>query len=317
MKLSLEVKTALLVILGIIFFIFGYNYLKGTNVLETSDKYYTTFDFNGLKPSALVTVKGNPVGKIIKVAYDFDSGKTKVSFTVDDKLKFSKNSTVRLYKEGIMGGNALAIIPETTGTQAKPGDFIKSEVEKDLIESLTSKFSGLSSGLDGTLQSADSLLVGLNTLIKDDSDKGIKNVIAELNETLKGYKNLSYSINGLVKKNDQSLTTILNNFKATSQSLSVLSKDLENANLTQTIAKLDGALTKVNGLMAGLENGNGTMGKLLKDDKLYNNLEGATKQLEQLLQDLKLNPKRYMHFSVFGKKAKIYDAKGNEIKDKK
>jgi phospholipid/cholesterol/gamma-HCH transport system substrate-binding protein len=145
----------------------------------------------------------------------------------------------------------------------------------------------------------------------------LKNVLAELNATLKGYKNLSYNINGLVKKNDASLTAILTNFESTSQSLSTLAKDLENANLKETIAKLDSALTKVNGLMAGLENGDGTIGKLLKDDKLYNNLEGASKQLEQLLQDVKLNPKRYIHLSVFGKKAKVYDAEGNEIKDKK
>jgi len=317
LKLSLEVKTALLVIFGIIFFIFGYNYLKGKNLFETSDKYYTTFDFNGLTPSAPVTIKGNPIGRIVAVAYDFDSGKTKVSFTVDDKLSFSKNSTVRLYKEGLMGGNALAIITSNDGEQAKPGDFIASEVEKDLIESLSSNFSGLSTGLDTTLQSADSLLISLNTIVKDDSEKGLKNVIAELNQTLKGYKNLSYNINGLVKKNDASLTTILTNFKATSESLALLSKDLEKANLTQTVAKLDTALENVNAIMVGIENGEGSMGKLLKDDKLYNNLEGASKQLEQLLQDLKLNPKRYMHFSVFGKKAKVYDAEGNEIKDKK
>ncbi|WP_375239340.1 MlaD family protein [Aurantibacter sp.] len=317
MKLSLEVKTALLVISGIILFIFGYNYLKGENLLEVSDKYYTSFDFNGLKPSEPVTIMGNPIGRIVNVAYDFESGKTKVSFTVDNKLVFSNKSKVRLYQQGLMGGNALAIIPSEIGEQAKPGDFLESEVEKDLIQSLSSNFSGLSSGLDVTLKSADSLLIGLNSLVKDDSEKGIKNVIAELNATLKGYKNLSYNINGLVKKNDESLTTILTNFKTTSESLATLTKDLEKANLKETIAKLDSALTKVNGLMAGLENGDGSMGKLLKDDKLYNNLEGASKQMEQLLQDLKLNPKRYVNISVFGRKAKVYDAEGNEIKDKK
>jgi phospholipid/cholesterol/gamma-HCH transport system substrate-binding protein len=317
LKLSLEVKTALLVISGIILFIFGYNYLKGENLLEVSDKYYTSFDFNGLKPSEPVTIMGNPIGRVVDVTYDFESGKTKVSFTVDNKLVFTNKSKVRLYQQGLMGGNALAVITSDIGEQAKPGDFLESEVEKDLIQSLSSNFSGLSSGLDVTLKSADSLLIGLNALVKDDTEKGIKNVIAELNATLKGYKNLSYNINGLVKKNDESLTTILTNFKSTSESLAALTKDLEKANLTETIAKLDGALTKVNGLMAGLENGEGSMGKLLKDDKLYNNLEGASKQMEQLLQDLKLNPKRYVNISVFGRKAKVYDAEGNELKDKK
>ncbi len=317
MKLSLEVKTALLVVLGIIFFIFGYNYLKGKNLLEIDNTYYTSFDFNGLKPSAVVTIKGNAIGKVTGIKYDFTSGKTRVAFTVNPELNFSKDAKVRLYQEGLMGGNALAIIPANTGERAKPGDFITSEVEKSLIESLSSNFSGLSSGLDGTLKTADSLMSNLNVLVSDNSEKGIKNVITELNSTLKAYKELSYNINGVIKKNDENISSILNNFKTASQNLASLSSDLEKANLTATIAKLDGTLTSVNTIMTGLENGNGSMGKLLKDDKLYANLEGATKQLEQLLRDLKLNPKRYINFSVFGKKAKIYDAEGNEIKDKK
>jgi phospholipid/cholesterol/gamma-HCH transport system substrate-binding protein len=317
LKLSLEVKTALLVVLGIIFFIFGYNYLKGKNLLEVDNTYYTSFDFNGLKPSALVTIKGNSIGKVTGIKYDFATGETRVSFTVNPELNFSKESKVRLYQEGLMGGNALAIIPSNTGDQATPGDFIKSEVEKNLVESLSSNFSGLSSGLDGTLKKADSLMVNLNGLITDNSEKGIKNVIAELNGTLKAYKGLSYNIEGIIKKNDDNISTILDNFKQTSQNLATLSTQLEKVNLTETITKLDDALSNVNQIMDGIEKGDGSIGKLLKDDKLYNNLEGASKQMEELLEDMKLNPKRYVHFSLFGKKAKRYDAEGNEIKDKK
>ncbi len=317
MKLSLEVKTALLVVLGIIFFIFGYNYLKGKNLLEVDNTYYTSFDFNGLKPSALVTIKGNSIGKVTGIKYDFATGETRVSFTVNPELNFSKESKVRLYQEGLMGGNALAIIPSNTGEQAAPGDFIKSEVEKSLVESLSSNFSGLSSGLDGTLKKADSLMVNLNGLITDNSEKGIKNVIAELNGTLKAYKGLSYNIEGVIKKNDDNISTILDNFKQTSQNLATLSTQLEKVNLTETITKLDDVLSNVNQIMDGIEKGDGSIGKLLKDDKLYNNIEGASKQMEELLEDMKLNPKRYVHFSLFGKKAKRYDAEGNEIKDKK
>lgn len=317
MKISLEVKTAILVILGIIFFIFGYNYLKGKNLLEIDNTYYTSFDFNGLKPSAPVTVKGNAIGKVTEINYDFATGETRVAFTVNPKLKFSKLSVVRLYQEGLMGGNALAIIPAETGELAQPGDFITSDVEKSLVESLSSNFSGLSTDLDSTLKSADSLLISLNTIIRDESDKGLKNVIAELNETLKAYKGLSYNISSLVKKNDEKLAAILTNFEKTSENLSGITADLDKADLNKTIAKLDGALNDVNNIMTGIQNGDGSIGKLLKDDKLYNNLEGASKQMEELLQDMKLNPKRYVHFSLFGKKAKQYDAEGNEIKDKK
>ena len=94
-----------------------------------------------------------------------------------------------------------------------------------------------------------------------------------------------------------------------------ISKELKEAQISNSIEKLENTLNSVNGILASVDNGEGSLGKLLKDDKLYDNLEGAALQMEQLLQDMKLNPKRYVHFSLFGKKAKRYDAEGNEIED--
>ena len=119
----------------------------------------------------------------------------------------------------------------------------------------------------------------------------------------------------MVSKNDENIAQVLQNFKQISEDLTVLTTDLKEAQLSKSIEKLEGTLTNVNALLASVENGEGSLGKLLKDDKLYNNLEGAALQMEQLLQDMKLNPKRYVHFSLFGKKPKRYDAEGNEIED--
>lgn len=315
MKISKEIKAALIVILGVFLFVFGFNYLKGNNILENDDVYYTEFDYNALSKSSSVTVKGNPVGKVKDIVYDINSGKTRVSFTVDDNIKFSKNSTIRLYKPGLMDNNALAIIFANDNQYAKDGDFLKSEVEQGLVDKLTGNFSELSTDLDSTLKSADTLLINLNGLVTDTSENGLKNTIAELNSTLKSFKNLSYSINGVVSKNDENIAKVLQNFKQISEDLTVLTTDLKEAQLSKSIEKLEGTLTNVNTLLASVENGEGSLGKLLKDDKLYNNLEGAALQMEQLLQDMKLNPKRYVHFSLFGKKPKRYDAEGNEIED--
>lgn len=315
MKISKEIKAALIVILGVFLFVFGFNYLKGNNILENDDVYYTEFDYNALSKSSSVTVKGNPVGKVKDIVYDINSGKTRVSFTVDNNIKFSKNSTIRLYKPGLMDNNALAIIFANDNQYAKNGDFLKSEVEQGLVDKLTGNFSELSTDLDSTLKSADTLLINLNGLVTDTSENGLKNTIAELNSTLKSFKNLSYSINGVVSKNDENIAQVLQNFKQISEDLTVLTTDLKEAQLSKSIEKLEGTLTNVNALLASVENGEGSLGKLLKDDKLYNNLEGAALQMEQLLQDMKLNPKRYVHFSLFGKKPKRYDAEGNEIED--
>ena len=110
MKITKEVKTAVLVLLGIFLFIFGYNYLKGQNLFEPKNIYYTEFDYNALSTSSVVTVKGNTVGKIQDIIYDYKTGRTRIAFTVNEQLKFSKNSKIRLYETGLMGGNAIAII---------------------------------------------------------------------------------------------------------------------------------------------------------------------------------------------------------------
>jgi phospholipid/cholesterol/gamma-HCH transport system substrate-binding protein len=304
LKISREVKTAVLVISGIVLFIYLFNYLKGENLFDSNITYYTRFDYNALETSSPITIKGNTVGKITNISYDFDSGKTLVELSVKKELRFSKNSKVRLYERGIMGGNALSIIPATDGETAQKGDFLESEVEPGLVRSLTKNFSGLSTGLDSTLKSADTLFVNLNKVVNDDSENGIKAVIAELNATLKSYKALSYSANTLISKNDEYITAILENFKTISQDLTQLSAELKEANLSETVAKLDTTLTNVNNLISGLEQGEGTMGKLLKDEALYNNLKGASKEMEELLRDIKLHPKRY--FRILSKKEVPY-----------
>ncbi|GGH42423.1 mammalian cell entry protein [Mangrovimonas yunxiaonensis] len=305
MKVSREIKTAILVILGIVLFIFGFNYLKGKDLFETSNTFYTEFEYNALSSSSPITIKGNNVGKIKDIVYDFKTGKTRVSFTVDDKLKFSKNSRIRLYELGLLGENGMAIIPADDGAPfAKDGDILQSEVEEGLIKSLSSNFSGLSSGLDNTLRSADSLLININTLVEDDTETGLKYAIKELNATLTSFKSLSYSVNTLVKKNDDSLTALISNFNTISKDLAVLSNDLKTVEISKTVKNLDDTLNSLNTVLAAIEDGQGTMGKLMKDDKLYHNLEVASMQLKDLLQDVKLNPKRYINVSVFGGKNK-------------
>lgn len=300
MKISKEVKTAILVILGIALFIFGFNYLKGKNLFESTDVYYTKFDYNALTKASTVTVNGNVVGKIKDIRYDYNSGKTIVSFTVNDKLKFSKSSIVRMYETGLMGGNGLAIINSFEGETAKYGDMLQSEVEPGLITSLTKNFSGISDNLDMTLKSTDSLINNLNSIVIDDSEEGLKRTIAELNSTLKGFKQLSNSVNGVVSKNDENIAIILENFKTTSENLSLLTTELKDAKLSNTVENLNKTVASLNTVLATIENGEGSMGKLLKDEALYNNLKGASKEMEELLRDIKLHPKRY--FRILSKK---------------
>ncbi|MFD2550965.1 MlaD family protein [Bizionia sediminis] len=304
MKLSKEVKTAILVISGILFLIFGINYLKGVNLLAGANTYYTEFDYNALAKSSVVTIKGNNVGQVRSIEYIPETTKTRVGFTVDNDLEFSKNSVIRMYSSGLMGENALAIIPANDSEWAQDGTVLTSEVEKGLIDKLAGNFSEISTDLGTTLKSADTLLLGLNTIIRDDSDVGLKHAIAELNATIKSFKTLSNSFNTLVNKNEESLSSVIRNVDSISTNLAAVSSDLNKANVSETMASLNATLASVNGILTNLENGQGSMGKLLTDEKLYHNLEVASMQLKELLQDFKLNPKRYVNVSVFGGKNK-------------
>lgn len=293
MKITKEVKTGVLVLLGIILFIFGFNYLKGQNLLDSSNVYHTEFDYNALTKSSPVTVKGNEVGKIKDIEYDFESGKTKVSFLVNSALEFSKSSKVKLYETGLMGGNGLAIIIENEGEKATSGDYLESFMENGLITSLSKSFSGLSTDLNSTLKSTDTLLLNLNKIVADDSDSGLKSTIEELNATLKSFKATSNSANKLINENDENITAILDKFKIASAEFAELSNQLKEANVGTTVASLNTTLNSFNTILTKLEKGEGAIGKLLKDDTVYNNLEGATRELEALLRDVKLHPKRY------------------------
>ncbi|EPR73615.1 hypothetical protein ADIWIN_1252 [Winogradskyella psychrotolerans RS-3] len=293
MKVSREVKTAILVLAGIAFCIYLFTYLKGEDLFDNSNTYYTEFDYNALSMSSPVTIKGNKIGKIEEIKYDFDSGKTRISFTVTPELKFSKNSIVRLYQDGLMGGNALSIVEANDGVTAKSGDFIKSEVKPGMISSLEKNFSGISEDLGTTLRSSDTLLTNLNALVIDESDDGLKQTIAELNATLKSFKNVAFKANSLISDNDEKIASVLENFDKTSAELAILIKDLNDANLSNTVKNLDEMVLKLNQLATGLAAGEGSIGKLLKDDALYDNLENASKELQLLLLDIKLHPARY------------------------
>ncbi|MEO5789569.1 MAG: MlaD family protein [Gelidibacter sp.] len=317
MKISREVKTAILVISGVLLMVFTFNYLKGLNILQKHNRYQTEFDYNALNTSSIVTIKGNTIGKVEAITYDDKTGKTIVTIIITGDVNFSTNSKIRMYETGLMGGNALAIIPMPGPELAKNGDFLQSEVEEGLVTSLTKNFSGISSNLGVTLKAADSLMNNFNRLIINDNDDGIKAAIAELNKTIISFREMANAMNKLVVKNDATLTSALGNFEALSSNLAEITTEVKKVEISKTFANLDQTLQEVNGMLADVKDGKGSLGKLLNDDKLYTNLEGASLQMEQLLQDFKLNPKRYVHFSVFGKKPKSFDAEGNIIEDEK
>ena len=318
--MSKEIKTAILVLSGILLFIFIFYYLKGENILDNSKKISAIYNnVEGLAPSAAVTINGHKIGKVQSIHFINDlSGKLNVNMLIDSDFEFSKNSTAQLYEAGLIGGKAIAIIPAFDGApNVESGDLLSSDVKPGLTDLVNQRLTPLQEKMETMMVSADTLLVNLNSLFDAQTKSNIKSSIAELSTTIASFKSTSESLNNLVVDNSSSIGQTITNFNKISEDLTSLSTSLAAADFDTIMADLKSTISSFNQLLSAIENGEGSVGKLMKDEAVYNNLEGATKQLEELLEDMKLNPKRYVHFSLFGKKAKQYDSEGNELKNKK
>ena len=320
MRISREVKTAILVIVSLILIVFLFNYLKGQNLLDSSRKVYVIYDnVEGLASSSPVTLNGHTIGRVQEIGFSDDgSAKIKVLLLIEDDFEFSKNSKAELYDTGLIGGKGIGIIPafDNAGNVAS-GDVLEGSVKLGIMDMVGKTLTPLQEKIGIVLVSADSLLANINDVFDEPTKSNLKKGIAELSSTISSFKDTSISINKLIADNKEKLDNTLANVEDVSSNLSSITDSIASANLTKTINDLQATIGNFDKVLSSIENGEGSIGKLLKDEGLYNNLEGATKQMEELLQDMKLNPKRYVHFSLFGKKAKIYDADGNEIKEQK
>lgn len=311
MKISRELKTGVVAVLVIALFIWGYNYLKGLNLFDGPIKTYFTEYSNvqGLNTASVVTINGVDVGKVVNIKFhksEEKRGTLIVEFSVENDFEFSKNSVAKIYSASLMGGKSLAIVPSYEGETALPGDYLKGEIESDLFSSVTEKLNPLQAKVENVIKSADSLMTGLTDVLDSKSRQSLKASILELNATITNFKSASANVNQLIKNNDEKLTKTLDNAEVMTANLAKLSDTLVNANLGLTIQNIENTVQNINNVLAGLENGEGTLGKLLKDEEMYSNLTNASKELEELLNEMKLHPKRFVHFSLFGKKDKGY-----------
>ncbi len=312
MKLSKEVKTGILAIGAILLLIFGYNFLKGTNLLDKNREFYVKYDnVEGLAQAAPVTINGLTVGKVQKISFANAKGGLVVKFAVEKDFEFSKNSVVRIYSSGLLGGKNLGIFPGYGPNTAKSGDTLRGDVEDGMLTAVTKALGPLEKKVNNTLATVDTLMLSVTSIVDEDTRNNLQQAIANLNTTLNSFAGVSEKLNNILGNNTGKLDNIFTNLDKTANNLSKLTDSLAQLETGKLVTDLQNVVDKMDKIVAGVDNGEGSIGKLLKDDKLYENLEGASRQLEQLLQDVKLNPKRYVHISVFGKKNKEYETPDN------
>ena len=319
MKITKEIKTAVLVIAAILLFIWGYSFLKGRDLLTSYRTFYVQYEnVEGLTGSAPVTINGLVVGAVTGIKFLNETGKLQVELQVKSDFPISKSSVVSIYEPGLIGGKQIMITPNLKDTSvAESGETLLGSIKPGLTSLVAERLTPLQEKVEKMVVSADVLLKNINTILDAKTKANLKSSIANLDATLAEFKKASTTVNEMLAENKGKINNTMTNIDKASANFSKVSDSLAKVNIGKTVKKLEQTLANVDKIMSDVQSGKGTMGKLMKDESLYNNFAKSSKELELLLQDLRLNPTRYVNVSLFGKKNKPYVAPLNDSIKKK
>ncbi|OUD35961.1 MlaD family protein, partial [Flavobacterium sp. FPG59] len=304
----------ILVIASISLFIWGYSFLKGKDLFTDYKTFFVEYNsVEGLTSSAPVTLNGLIIGKVNSITINANTGKLLVELQLKTDFPISKSSIASLYEPSFIGGKQIAIMPNFNDKElAVEGQFFQSGIKLGLTDKVGDQLAPLQDKLEKLLGNTDKLISGLNNVLDEKGQTDIKLTLAELSQTVAEFHKLSTSVNDLLATNKTQINGVVTNLNKVSGNFSKISDSLNKADLGKTVKNLNATLSRVDGIMLNLESGKGTIGKLLKDESFYQNIKTSTKELELLLQDIRLYPTRYVNISVFGKKNKPYVGPEND-----
>ncbi|MEK9559419.1 MAG: MlaD family protein [Flavobacteriaceae bacterium] len=310
LRLTKEIKAGLIVVLGITAVILGFSYLKSNSLLGKSTKLYAVYDHvGGLQSGTAVSLNGFSVGTIDDITFLDETGKLMVSFTLITDLPIPADSKAELYDTSVLGGKGLQIILGTPGSAiAQSGDTLTSIVKIGMTDRITELMEPLEAKVNSAIVETDLLMKNLNQLLDADSQALLRETLNNFSETSASLKVISQNVSENLTANEKVLGTILENTAELTSNLSSVSQTLNEADLKGLMVDLNESISATKEILAGINNGEGTVGQIFTNQELYVSLTSNLNQLEWLLQDLRLNPKRYLSVSVFGKKQKDYVA---------
>ena len=306
MKNKNEIKTGILVVIGIGLFIFGFSYLKSNDIFVGDRTFYAVYDdVEGVVKGTPVTVNGFPVGSIQDISF-LKNNNLLVKFRVENDLTFSINSIAQIYETGLIGGKALAIIPANDNSRiAVSKDTLKSSVAPGLTELVNEKLTPLQENIESMILSANEVLSKVSLIFDDSTRTNLKTIVSDFTETIRDLKETS----AVLKSNKLNIDKIIDNALDISTDLSEISKTINQSELDLIIGNFKIFSNDLALILEKINDSNGTISKLIENDTLFQNLNNASKSIDLLLEDIRLNPKRYIHFSIFGKKDKVYQSK--------
>jgi phospholipid/cholesterol/gamma-HCH transport system substrate-binding protein len=304
LRLSKEIKAAFFVLSTILLFIFGFNYLKGSSILDKQKTIFAVYDeVDGLLVGANVMINGLSIGNVTELDFLPNSTKIIVTLKVKDKLNFSSKSTASIYETGVLGGLAISIEPLFERESiVKTGDTLMSSVRPGLTELINRQIEPLSRQLQSTITSVDSIFTGASNVLNRQTQEEIKESISVLTSAINAIKNSSVIIEEILTSKNTQINNTLDNFEKISANLSNVSDELNSFGLTSLLSNLEVSVDGISSIVDKLDSDNSTLGKLINEDEVYNNLNSSIESLNILINDIKENPKKYVHFSVFGRK---------------
>ena len=306
LKFSKEIKAVLIILSGIFLFLLGYNFLNSTSLFKKENTLFALYEnVEGLQVGTKVTVNGLSVGKVADIDFLPGTNKILVSFTIRNDVVFSKNSVAELYEAGLIGGKSIAIHPVYDNyIKFKSGDTLKSSVKPGLTDVVNQQIAPLQQKLEKVLSNADSLFSGVNDVLNSEGKNNLSTTLENLSSAVKNSDEFISRLNSISKNQNKNINRTIENLSMITESLNKISDSLSQSSLKQTIYNFEKLSSNFNQVLMEIQNGNGTINKLIYQDSLYQNLKNSSKAIEILLKDLKSNPKRYVHFSLFGKKEK-------------
>lgn len=315
-KISPEVKIGIVALTAIALLVWGVNFLKGKNILSNPTEFYAIYqDIDGMNISSPVRINGFTVGKVTQVQFHPDkSGKILVKFALNKEFAIPANTIARIYNADLMGTKALQLSLGNAMVYASSGDTLKSDVEQGLKDEVNKQVLPLKNKAEDLISSIDSVMTVITTVLDKDARTSLTNSLISLNRTFSTMELAMVRLDSMIYKNDyrvsnimanvesittnlhnnnQSLANVIKNFEAISDSLA-------KSQIKTTIKNLDASLYQFDKIMTKVNNGEGSIGLLINDKSLYNNLSSASAQLDALIADMKERPKRYVSFSLLG-----------------
>lgn len=312
MKITNETKIGVLTVIGITILILGYSFLRGGDVFSGTNKFYAVYSsVDGLTVSKPVLVNGFQIGRISKMKLR-PNGSTVVELSVDRQYKVPKNTLAKLVSTDLLGSKAIVFVFGNSNLPAQDNDTLRADIQGSLAESLQP----IQMKAEKLINKLDSSLAAINKILNPNFQKNVDRSFASIANSLQTLEGTTKKIDNLVSTQTMHINTIMSNTEMVTSNLKTssanlngitanfekVSNDVANSNIKQTLDNANKAMADLQATISKINTNNGTLGMLLNDKQVYDNLQNATNNLNSLFIDIKAHPKKYVSFSVFGGK---------------